>query len=41
MLFFHLSLHEKNETGIKELFENVLNEYFKRKREEEIYNILS
>ena len=32
MLFFHLSLHEKNETGIKELFENVLNEYFKRKR---------
>ena len=21
MLFFHLSLHEKNETGIKELFE--------------------
>ena len=31
MLFFHLSLHEKNETGIKELFENVLNEYFKRK----------
>ena len=33
MLFFHLSLHEKNETGVKELFETVLNEYFKRKRE--------
>ena len=34
MLFFHLSLHEKNETGIKELFENVFNEYFRRKEEE-------
>ena len=34
MLFFHLSLHEKNETGIKELFEKVLNEYFKRRKEE-------
>ena len=34
MLFFHLSLHEKNETGVKELFENVLNEYFKRKIKE-------
>ena len=34
MLFFHLSLIEKNENGINELFENVLNEYFKRKREE-------
>ena len=33
MLFFNLSLHEKNETGIKELFEEVLNEYFKRKKE--------
>ena len=28
MLFFHLSLHEKNENFIKELFENVLNESF-------------
>ena len=34
MLFFHLSLHEKNETGIKELFETVLNEYFRRKEKE-------
>ena len=35
MLFFHLSLHEKNETGIKELFETVLNEYFSRKEKEQ------
>ena len=34
MLFFHLSLHEKNETGVKELFETVLNEYFRRKEKE-------
>ena len=33
MLFFHLFFHEKNETGIKELFEKVLNEYFKRRKE--------
>ena len=32
MLFFHLSLHEKYETGIKELFETVLNEYIIRKK---------
>ena len=35
MLFFHLSLHTKNETGIKELFENVLDEYFRRKEKKE------
>ncbi len=40
MLFFHLSLHEKNETAIKELFENVLNEYFKR-REKKNFNLFS
>ena len=34
MMLFHLSLHEKNETGIKELFETVLNEYFRRKEKE-------
>ena len=34
MLFFHLSLHEKNETGVKELFETILNEYFIRKEKE-------
>ena len=32
MLFFHLSLHEKYETGIKELFETVLNEYIIKKK---------
>ena len=31
MMLFHLSLHEKNETGIKELLETVLNKYFKTK----------
>lgn len=34
MLFFHLSLNEKNETGVKELFETVINEYFRRKKTE-------
>ena len=37
MLFFHLSLFEKNETGIKELFENVFNEYLKRKKKNKCY----
>ena len=32
MLFFHLSFNEKNETGFKELFENIINEYFRRKK---------
>ena len=30
MFFFHLSLHEKNETGAKEIFETILNEILKR-----------
>ena len=38
MLFFHLSLHEKNETGVKELFETILNEYFRRKEKEKKEN---
>ena len=37
MLFFHLSLFEENETGIKELFENVFNEYLKRKKKNKCY----
>ena len=34
MPFFHLSLHEKYETGVKQLFETVLNEYFRKKEKE-------